>query len=169
MHTEDIDPIVAGFAALGWSRTRGQYLRYLTEQRAGRRTALVADSAPGTGGGTDRTVTGYLTVVWQPRYPPFRAAGIPEIRDLNVFGPFRRRGIASALLDEAEKLAAERTDTVGIGFGLTADYGTAQRLYVRRGYVPDGNGVQHDGAPIPPGTTIRIDDSVHLMLIKRLR
>jgi hypothetical protein len=38
-------------------------------------------------------------------------------------------------------LVAERSDVVGLGVGLYPDYGTAQRMYVRRGYLPDGRGV----------------------------
>jgi len=44
-------------------------------------------------------------------------------------------------MDQAEQIIAERSDIVGIGVGLYADYGTAQRMYARRGYVPDGHGL----------------------------
>ena len=59
-------------------------------------------------------IRGYGTVCWEPDYPPFVAAGIPEIQDLNVLPRFRRRGIASAMLDHAEAMAAERSATVAI-------------------------------------------------------
>lgn len=129
----DVDPIVDAFAAIGWNKPRSQYERYLAEQAEGRRVVLVA-----LDGGR---VCGYGTLVWESKYPPFREGGIPEIKDLNVLPDFRRRGIATLILDTAERLAGERSAVVGIGVGLYADYGAAQRLYVKRGYVPDGHGV----------------------------
>ena len=82
-------------------------------------------------------VAGYLTVDWQPAYPPFRQEGIPEIQDFNVLPPLRRRGIGGRLMDEAERRIAERASVAGIGVGMFGDYGAAQRMYVKRGYVPD--------------------------------
>ena len=53
--------------------------------------------------------------------------------------------------------------------GLYADYGTAQRMYVRRGYVPDGAGVVLDGVPVPSRARIILDDDPELMFTKQLR
>ena len=125
--------IVAAFREIGWSNKRPTlYQRYLSEQDEGRRTVLVA-----LAGGE---FVGYLTVDWRPVYPPFRESGIPEITDFNVLPPFRRRGIGTRLMDEAEHRIAERSPVAGIGFGLTPDYGAAQRMYVKRGYVPQWQG-----------------------------
>lgn len=44
-----------------------------------------------------------------------------------------------------EALAAETSDTVCLGVGLHSGYGAAQRMYVLRGYVPDGSGVWYEG------------------------
>lgn len=44
-------------------------------------------------------------------------------------------------MDIAEKIAFERSDEVCIGVGLHGGYGSAQRMYVKRGYIPDGSGV----------------------------
>ena len=52
--------------------------------------------------------------------------------------------------------------------GLYAAYGRAQRLYVRRGYVPDGAGVTVDGVSVPPGSTIVLDDEPALALTQAL-
>lgn len=83
---------------------------------------------------------GYVTLKWQSQYPSFKAENIPEIMDLNVLPAFRKMGIGSLLLDRAEKEAATRSKVVGIGVGLYAGadggYGPAQRLYVKRGYIP---------------------------------
>ena len=111
---------------------------------------------------------GYLTVDWSPVYPPFRLGGIPEITDFNVLPPFRRRGIGTRLMDEAERRIAERSPVVRIGFGLTPDYGAAQRMYVMRGYVPDGMGMRKNDRYVKPGDRLTADDDLVLFLTKRL-
>jgi GNAT superfamily N-acetyltransferase len=153
--------IPPAFAALGWPGKRAdQYERYLREQESGERSVLVAT--------VDGIFAGYLTVVWAGVYGPFRDAGIPEIQDFNVLPHLRRKGIGSALMDAAESAIAARHDTVGIGVGMYPDYGPAQRLYVRRGYLPDGRGLTCRGVPVEPGATVRIDDDVALMMTRRL-
>jgi GNAT superfamily N-acetyltransferase len=129
----DILDIAAACAALGWDKPPAQYEGYLAEQRQGEREALVAWRKD--------TFVGYVTVVWNSGYAPFREAGIPEIADFNVLPSFRRQGIGSLLLEEAERRIAARSPLAGIGVGMTPDYGAAQRLYVKRGYVPDGRGL----------------------------
>ena len=84
-----------------------------------------------------------VTICWHSTYAPFAETGIPEIQDFNVLPEFRRRGIGTRLMDRAEQRVARRCDTVGIGVGMYADYGHAQRLYVLRGYVPDGRGLTY--------------------------
>lgn len=153
-----IPTIAAAFAQLGWHKPASQYARYLAEQERGERVVLVAWLGP--------CFTGYLTIVWRSGYAPFREAGIPEIVDLNVLPAQRRRGIGSRLLDEAERRIAERSTAAGIGVGLDPDYGAAQRLYVRRGYVPDGRGLTRHGRPVAWGQPVVVDDSLVLYLTK---
>ena len=112
---------------------------------------------------------GYVTVVWRSNYPPFLAAEIPEIADFNVLPHLRRRGIGSRLLDEAERRIAGRSQTCGIAVGLDRDYGAAQRLYVRRGYVPDGRGIWSHGLQVQWGETVLVDDQLVLYFTKRLQ
>src|SRR5262245_43757743 len=70
----DIAPIATAFADLGWpGKDEAQYRRYLAEQAVGARDVLVGE--------VDGRFAGYITVVWTSGYPPFRAAGIPEIQD----------------------------------------------------------------------------------------
>jgi hypothetical protein len=88
--------------------------------------------------------------------------------DLNVMPDFRKRGIGSLLLDTAEKEAATKSEVVGIGVRLYAGedggYGAAQRLYVKRGYIPDGKGVTYNYQPTIPGNSYPLDnDYVHLV------
>lgn len=130
----DVEDLARAFAHC--NKTREQYERYWLEHRQDMRTTLVAVSS-------DRVV-GYANLLWHPGYVGFQRSGTPEINDMNVVEQFQRRGIATALVREAEKLVREQGKrTVGIGFGLTADYGPAQRLYPKLGYIPDGEGVQH--------------------------
>lgn len=157
----DATEISGAFAALGWpGKSVAQYQRYLAEQAAGRRTALVASC--------DGAFAGYLTVRWSSDYGPFRAAGIPEIQDLNVLPWCRRRGVASALLDAAEARIGQRGGTAGIGVGLTADYAAAHLMYLRRGYLPDGRGIAYRSGTVRPGTPVPVDDDLALMLTRDL-
>ena len=107
-------------------------------------------------------------MLWQSNYTPFRDSDIPEVSDLNVLPHHRNRGIGSRLLDAVEAEAARQTARVGLGVGLHADYGAAQRLYVRRGYVPDGSGIMYKNEPVEYGATVRIDDDATLMLVRSL-
>ncbi|MDD9938178.1 MAG: GNAT family N-acetyltransferase [Myxococcales bacterium] len=150
----------AGLAsAFGGGDIGARLGRHLQQQADGARVVLVA-----LHGGQ---AVGYGCLVWRSPYPPFAATRIPEIQDLNVVAEVRRRGVGSALLDELEDLALARCDTVGIGVGLYADYGPAQRLYVRRGYVPDGCGVRYGDRTPAPGEAVRLDDDLVLYLTKR--
>jgi GNAT superfamily N-acetyltransferase len=160
--TDDDPPVIASaFQRVGSLKTEAQYRRYLNEEAAGRRTCLIAD--------VDGRFPGYVTVNWTPTYPGFIEEQIPEIQDLNVLPEFRRRGIASRLLDEAEALVAERNAVVGIGVGLHPGYNQALRLYVKRGYIPDGRGVTYHDRYVAEGAQVALDDDLILHLTKQLR
>ena len=156
----DIQPIAAAFAELGWHKPASQYENYLKEQDAGRRMVLLAT--------VDGIFAGYVTVLWDPIYTPFREDHIPEIADFNVLPKFRRRGIGTKLMDEAERQIRERSTIAGIGVGLTGDYGAAQILYIRRGYIPDGRGISWQGKTCQYGDDIVVDDGLILYFTKKL-
>jgi ribosomal protein S18 acetylase RimI-like enzyme len=161
LQSADLDDIVAAFAALGWGgKDRTQYERYLREQSECVRPVVIAR--------WDGVFAGYVTVLWRSPYEPFAAANIPEIQDFNVLPAFRRRRIGSALMDEAERLIAARSNVVGIGVGLHHDYGAAQRLYVLRGYLPDARGITSHGARMNWGDSAKIDDDLVLWLTRTL-
>lgn len=161
LEERDLRTIPAAFAELGWpGKDENKFCRYLSEQAAGDRAVVVAE--------LNGWFAGYVTVVWNSDYRPFLDAGIPEIKDFNVLPTYRRRGIGSALMDAAERLVARRTTIVGLGVGLYSDYGTAQRMYAKRGYVPDGRGIMYAGEPVPPGQAVRIDDDACLMYTREL-
>jgi GNAT superfamily N-acetyltransferase len=160
LEKRDIPAIVAAFTAIGWDKTTPLYERYLREQESGERTVFVAFC--------DGVFAGYNTIHWQSDYPPFREAQIPEIQDFVVLPPFRRQGIGSRLMDICEETVAQRSTVIGIGVGLHADYGTAQRMYTRRGYILDGRGLMYDEKPVPRGQQVLVDDSLNLFFTKEL-
>ena len=135
--------------------------RCLLEQDEGRRLICIAEA--------ESRAAGYVQLNLNPRYPPFRRLGIPEIQDLNVIPGFRRQGIGEALVAHCENIARQRGNTdMGISVGLYARFGAAQRLYVRLGYVPDGAGAAYDEVPVAMGELRPIDDMLTLKLTKKL-
>ena len=52
---------------------------------------------------------------------------------------------------------------------MTPDYGVAQRLYVLRGYVPDGLGLHWKDHPTRYGEEVRVDDDLVLYFTKELK
>ncbi len=132
MTPRHVDVLTEAFAA--WNKPAGQYARYLEENLTGTRVTLV--------GFVDGKFAGYGNLLWQSDYPPFVNAGIPEINDLNTLESFRRRGLASAIIAECERIAAEAgKPIIGIGVGQTEDYANAQRLYPQLGYLYDERGI----------------------------
>ena len=61
--------------------------------------------------------------------------------DLMVFPEYRNKGIASKLMDVAEKEATRFNNKIYLEVCPNKEYGPAQRMYAKRGYIPDGKGV----------------------------
>ncbi len=161
--TADDIPVLNAIALAQNSRKAPDYFtRCLEEQAAGRRLVFVAgqgDSAP----------VGYGMLNFHAQYALYKRLGIPEIQDLNVMPDARKQGLATAIIDRCETIARERgCEHIGISVGLYADYGPAQRLYVRLGYVPDGYGVTYDRQTVRPGEMRPVDDDLCLMMVKKL-
>lgn len=114
------------------------------------------------------SLAGYVLLRPQAEEGPFAHRGIPELADFNVFQKYRRRGIGGKLLGTAENAAKQFGAAVSLGVGLHAGYGTAQRMYGKRGYLPDGSGVWHQGRPLEPYAACFNDDSLILYLSKPL-
>jgi GNAT superfamily N-acetyltransferase len=135
--------------------------RYLTGHVEPEGLSLIAAS------GTE--AIGYVAVLWESNYAGFRSRGIPLVHQIAVSEPWRRRGVATLLMDAAEQRAADRgITTLGITVGLFDGYGPAQRMYARRGYVPDGRGACHGQHPLSEGTQVRLDHHVIIWLTKEL-
>ena len=161
LSAQDCVVIAEAFRRQGWGKPVEQYEQFLAEMVGELREVLVAELYG--------EFAGYLNVVWTSAYPPFRDRSIPEITDLNVLIKFRKLGVATRLMDDAESLISQCRETAGIRVGLTADYGPAQRLYVRRGYVPDGSGLYYGGQPLKYGDRTTADDDLTLGFTKRVR
>ena len=72
-------------------------------------------------------------------------------------------------MDAAEEAAARDYEAVTIGVGLHSGYGSAQRMYVKRGYIPDGSGVWYRDRLAAEGEAVANDDDLVLYLSKKLR
>ncbi|MEK3719794.1 GNAT family N-acetyltransferase [Paenibacillus sp. FSL H8-0034] len=116
----------------------------------------------------DGQFAGSLHLLSASKYPYFRENGIPEINDFNVIPPLRKLGIGHALIEAVENIALNKYGIVGIGVGLYQSYGSAQRLYARRGYMPDGRGLMYRQQPVTPGTEVCVDDDLNLYFTKSL-
>ncbi len=156
----DISEIAAAFALLGWYKPAAQYQTYLEQQNAGVRLVLVARF--------DGEFCGYVTLLNHSHHGEFAETGIPEVADFNVLPKFRNRGIGTALMDAIEAEAGKIAPSVGIAVGMTADYGSAQRMYVKRGYIPTGAGLFADGSQVAYGATITVDDGLLFTFTKKL-
>ncbi len=118
---------------------------------------------------TGEYLHGYLKVVWQSSYAPFREQAIPEIQDLNVVPNSRRKGIGTRLMDRAEQIISGHSSVAGIGFGLHSGYAGAQRMYVLRGYVPDAMPATYHDEVTREGQEVKLDDALVLHLTKKLK
>lgn len=132
MQESDIKELSRGFISQGWPSREEILTRYFKEQESGEREVLVAE--------VEGALAGYISILPCAKQGPF-AEIYPELSDFNVFEPFQNQGIGNLLLEEAEKRVRLISDKVTLGVGLHSGYGPAQRLYIKRGYIPDGTGV----------------------------
>lgn len=132
METADVQIITNEEILQGWQATIDKYELRLKDQQEGRAISLVAEY--------QGNVAGYINVYPTSTWGAFANQQLPEIVDFGVLEKYRRLGIGTKLMDIAEKIASEYADTVYLGVGLHSGYGSAQRMYVKRGYIPDGSG-----------------------------
>lgn len=160
MEQADAQIICDAEIAQGWNQTVEKYRMRLADAQQGRCISLVAEYRG--------EVAGYVNVYKEGLSGAFAGKGLPEIVDFGVLEKFRRRGIGSVLMDVAEQLAAEYADTVWLGVGLYDSYGSAQRMYVKRGYIPDGSGVWYGNKAAEPYENYCVDDDLVLYMSKKL-
>lgn len=160
MEAEDCAALFRGFAEQGWDKPLSLFERYWEEQGQGRRKVLIA--------AWRGEPAGYATLLPQASAGPFAGKGWPEVCDFNVLEKYQRRGVGNKILQAAEDLAAQSGDRICLGVGLHAGYGAAQRLYGKRGYVPDGSGVWYRDRLQEPYGPCAADDDLVLYLSKKV-
>ena len=160
MNKADIDFFPSAFSEQGWDKPRELFVSYYERQQRREIQVFVAE--------TDGTLAGYVLLLPQDTHGPFAGRAIPVISDFNVLEKYQCAGIGSRLLDAAEAAAAETADEVCLGVGLHSGYGPAQRLYVKRGFIPDGSGVWYQDKLLAPYTACVNDDDLVLYLSKKL-
>ena len=158
----DIEALTAAEQAQGWHWAN-------TEKTASRLPARDAGECVVMVCEYDGEPAGYVSLYWNAEWGAYKNMNIPEIVDFNVLIKYRRRGLGHIMMNVCEQLAATRSDRICLGVGLYRDYGTAQRMYVKRGYVPDGSGVWYGDENIEPGKDVCNDDDLVLFLSKDLK
>ena len=162
MESADAQVFTDEFTAQGWHPEIAGFMARLKDQSEGKSVALTAvyEGRP----------AGYVYVYLCADEGPFKEKNRPIIVDLNVLKKYQRMGIGCRLMDVAEKVAGKYADMVCLGVGLCDSYGTAQRMYVKRGYIPDGSGVWYKGERcVQYETVCTVDDDLILFLSKELR
>lgn len=161
MEMKDVEILTESERAQGWrwANTEKSANR-LVERDAGKCVVMVCE--------VDGEPAGYVSLYWNAEWGAFKNMHIPEIVDFNVLIRFRRRGLGNRMMAVCEQLAATRCDRVCLGVGLYRDYGAAQRIYVKRGYVPDGTGLWYGDDNVEPGKVVPNDDDLVLFLSKDL-
>lgn len=114
-------------------------------------------------------IAGYVYLYYQCKWGGLGNRGIPGVVDLSVMEKFRRRGIGNLLMDTAERIASEYSSLIYLDVGLNSEFGSAQRLYVKRGYIPDGKGCYYEDKICDIDAPCRNSDELSLCLVKKLR
>ncbi|MCH5350198.1 MAG: GNAT family N-acetyltransferase [Oscillospiraceae bacterium] len=146
--------------AQGWDSS-GKYEMRLKDQADGKSVNLVAEY--------NGNIAGYINVYPNSAWGAFANRGYPEIVDFGVLVKYRNNGIGSKLMDIAEQIAFSYSDVVYLGVGLHSGYGSAQRMYVKRGYIPDGSGVWYKDEICKQNASCCNDDDLVLYFSKCIR
>jgi ribosomal protein S18 acetylase RimI-like enzyme len=159
LRPDDLPRIAATRGGAAWKGSDQRWNRYLVQQNQGLREVLLAD--------TGEAIVAYGSLAWVSQNPSFRKAGIPEIQDLVVAEAYRNGGLGTRMTRALEERArAAGHLRLGIGVGLYRDYGAAQRLYSRLGYVLDGTGVSYKNASVAPGSQVMVDDDLVIWMLR---
>lgn len=161
MAAEDAKVYYDTYMSYNWHPQMETYENYYKEQQNGERLVFVSEF--------EGKVAGICTLVLHPTEGPWGGQNNPEIVDLCVFFHMHKSGIGSKLLDAAEAEAAKRSDMVFLAVGCHSGYGPAQRIYVKRGYIPDGSGVWYQNRQLEQYAPCVNDDDLLLFMSKKLR
>lgn len=158
MKKDDARIIYDTYLSYGWHPVLETYENYHWEQENNKRLVFIAEY--------EGEVAGLCTLVLNPEEGPMEYLDSPEIVDLTVFFHVHNRGIGNKLLDVAEHEAAKRANMVFLAVGVHSGYGAAQRIYVKRGYIPDGSGVWYRGKVLEQYAPCMNDDDLVLYMKK---
>lgn len=161
LRESDAQLITDAEIAQGWDASINKYQMRLRDQAEGTSISLAAEY--------QKKIAGYINIYPDSKWGAFADQGLPEIVDFGVLEKYRRHGIGSRLMDTAEQIASRYADTVYLGVGLHSGYGSAQRMYVKRGYLPDGSGVWYHDQICEPYASCCNDDNLILYFSKKLR
>lgn len=163
LEEKDIEP-VARYFVFPWTTIKTsieKWTRYYDEQIHGKRQAFLVEQ--------EHQPIGYGSLVVCPEYPNFSAQNIPEISDVWISENYRGLGYGTLLISHLENVAKNiGYRQIGIGVGLYKDYGQAQKLYIKLGYMPDGQGITYKSEPVIAGQKYSVDDDLILWLVKNL-
>lgn len=160
MQKSDIYDFYKAFLLQGWEKPKELFSKYFEEQSSGKRKVFVAQN--------NEEVCGYATLLPTDNHGPFANLNIPVVRDFNVLEKFQHQGIGTKILDEIENTVKKYYSEICLGVGLHPGYGAAQRLYIKRGYIPDGSGVWYCNQRLPQNSCCKNNDELVLYLIKDL-
>lgn len=161
MKKEDIVELKKEFDGQGWHKDVDTLTAYFEMQEKAERYIIVAEF--------NKKVAGYVTLVPEEKGGPFADKNIPVLVDFIVFEKYQRNGIGSKILDVAEKIASEISDTVSLAVGIHSGYGSAQRMYVKRGYIPDGSGAWYNNKQLAQYADCKNDDELVVYLSKKVK
>ena len=161
MIESDIEQMDAGFIAQGWGSRRAVLEKYYREQADGTRYVVFAEM--------DGKAVGYATLLRNDPHGPFANQNLPVVNDFNVLECCQGHGVGSGILDRIEAYAATFSDVITLGVGMHPGYGSAQRLYAKRGYIPDGSGLWYRDRLLAMNEECCNNDDLVLYLSKKLK
>ena len=160
MVEKDVDIILSNYTEQGWHKPKEVIEKYLNGQKEKRLYVFVAEYMG--------DIAGYTVLYPDTDIGPFASEKIPMVSDFIVFKKYQRKGIGNKILDAAEKKASELSDKVQLSVGLHSGYGSAHRIYIKRGYIPDGSGVWYNDVQLEQYAECRNDDELILFFVKNL-
>lgn len=161
MQESDVQIITDEENAQGWHVSVEKYEMRLKHQGEGKSISLVAEYKG--------KVAGYINIYPNSAEGAFANKGYAEIVDFGVLIKYRKHGIGSKLMDIAEQIASQHSSVVYLGVGMHSGYGSAQRMYVKRGYIPDGSGVWYGASVCEQYAECCNDDDLILYFSKQLK
>lgn len=160
LNESDLPLVIDSIATLGWSIDINVYKNYILKHLEMKDPFWIMLDG--------NVFVGHVLLKWSPEYTYFNENNIPEIANLMVMPNYLRMGYATKLMDVAEAEAKTKSKLVGLGVGLYKDYGPAQKLYMKRGYKLDGNGITYNCESAIPGHKVMVDDDLLIWLIKEI-